>query len=394
MNLPGGKPHGGEGFGGSIRLCEYAEKIKSTDRLPEGDLQPVLMGLFGEVGSLMTTVKKRHREQSAYSGYRLAVDEEFGDALWYFTTLCRRLGIGVDAILSRVADQAGYGKSIAAIDLEDSPMSEVFLIDDVTSLDRKLLRLGEAAAALLGVRKLDGDVQRLLCSFGDCYLRALHAANVSFARIARANIHKVTGRFLDPDPAELPTFDSEFPDEERLPDQFKIQIVQRQSGKSYLRWNGVFIGDPLTDNITEKDDYRFHDVFHLTNAAVLHWSPIFRALIKHKRKSKKSFDENQDGGRAIVVEEGLTAWIFSCAKELDFFTGKDSVSFDLLKTVQQFVKGYEVESCPLRLWELAILKGFEMFRLVRENGGGLLIGNRNKRNIEYRPEEDSPHTKE
>ena len=29
-------------------------------------------------------------------------------------------------------------------------------------------------------------------------------------------------------------------------------------------------------------------------------------------------DEAQDGGRAIVVEEGLTAWIFSRAKELNF----------------------------------------------------------------------------
>ena len=384
MNLPGGKLHHSEEFGGSIRLSEYAEEIEATDRLPEDNLQPVLMGLFGEVGSLMTTVKKWHRERSAYAGYRLAVEEEFGDALWYFVTLCRRLGIGVDVILSRVVDQAGYGKSIAATDLADSPMSEVCSIDDVAPLDSVLLKLGEAAAALLGVRQLDDDAQRLLCSFGDSYLRALHAANVSFARIARVNIDKVRGRFLDRDLTELPTFDSEFPDEERLPDYFEIHIVQRQNGKGYLKWNGVFIGDPLTDNIMEKDAYRFHDVFHLTHAAVLHWSPTFRALIKHKRKSKKSFDENQDGGRAIAVEEGLTAWVFSCAKELDFFRGKNSVSFDLLKTVQQFVKGYEVESCPLRLWELAILKGFEMFRCVRDNDGGILIGDRNLRNIEYR----------
>lgn len=379
MNLPGGS----EESGGSIRLCEYAEEIRTTDRLPKDNLQPVLMGLFGEVGSLMTTVKKRHRESSAYAGYRLAVDEEFGDALWYFTTLCRRLGIGVDVILSKVVDQAGYGKSVAATDLEDSPMSEVCSIEDAAPLDSVLLRLGEAAAALLGVRQLDDDAQALLCSFGDSYLRALHAANVSFARVARANVDKVRGRFLDPDSAELPTFDSEFPDEERLPDYFEVEIVERRSGKSYLRWNGVYIGDPLTDNITEKDGYRFHDVFHLTHAAVLHWSPTFRALIKHKRKSKRSIDESQDGGRAIVVEEGLTAWVFSCAKELDFFSGKNSVSFDLLKTVQQFVKGYEVDSCPLRLWECAILKGYEMFRCVRENGGGLLIGDRSARTITY-----------
>ena len=384
MNLSNRELQVSRELGGSIRLCEYMEQIEATDRLPDDNLQPVLMGLFGEVGSLMTTVKKRHRERSAYAGYRGAVEEEFGDALWYFATLCRRLGIGVDVILSGVADQEGYAKNIAATDLQDSPVSQVCSVDDLSPLDSVLLSLGEAAAALLVIRELDDGGQRLLRSFGDRYLRALQAANVSFARIARMNIVKVRGRFLDPDTDKLPTFDSGFPDEERLPGHFEIEVLERPNGKSYLQWNGIFLGDPLTDNIGEKDAYRFHDVFHLTHAAVLHWSPTFRALIKHKRKSNRRIDESQDGGRAIVVEEGLTAWVFSCAKDVEFFSGESSVSFDLLKTVHQFVRGYEVESCPLRLWERAILKGYEMFRLVRENGGGLLVGDRAARDIEYR----------
>ena len=53
--------------------------------------------------------------------------------------------------------------------------------------------------------------------------------------------------------------------------------------------------------------------------------PLTRALIKHKRKSKPDYDEAQDSGRAIVVEEGLTAWIFTRAKELNFFEGQDRV---------------------------------------------------------------------
>ena len=70
-------------------------------------------------------------------------------------------------------------------------------------------------------------------------------------------------------------------------------------------------------------DTRFHDVFHLANAAILHWSPVFRALIRQKRKSDPKIDEVEDGGRATVVEEGLTAWIFSYAKGLNFFEGHD-----------------------------------------------------------------------
>jgi hypothetical protein len=52
---------------------------------------------------------------------------------------------------------------------------------------------------------------------------------------------------------------------------------------AYFQWNGVFIGDPLTDNIADRDGYRFHDVFHFANAAILHWSPVMRALVRHKR---------------------------------------------------------------------------------------------------------------
>ena len=368
----------------SMLLCDYMRQIEPTDRLPQGNLQPVLMGLFGEVGSIMATAKKYHREKAAYAGYQQAVEEEFGDALWYFTTLCRRLGIGVDTILSEAADQDGYSKVVAASDLLDGPVSHISSISKLSDLDKTLLNLGEATAALLSIKSLDERTRDSLRTFSDCYLHALQAARVSFSKVACTNIEKACGRFREPDMSALPTFDSSFPNEERLPPYFEIKITQRKSGQSYLQWNDVFIGDPLTDNIADQDGYRFHDVFHFAHAAILHWSPTFRALIKHKRKSDSRVDEVQDGGRARVVEEGLTAWIFSCAKNLNFFHDQNTVSFDLLKTVQQFVQGYEVENCPLKLWERAILEGYEIFRLVRDNNGGIVIGNRETRTIEYK----------
>ena len=231
--------------------------------------------------------------------------------------------------------------------------------------------------------------QKLLRAFANEYQQALQSACTPFSQIVQKNIDKTRGRFLDPDPALLPTFDNDFPDEERLPQHFEIKITQRKSGQSYLQWNGVFIGDPLTDNILDPDGYRFHDVFHFAHAAILHWSPTFRALIKQKRKSDRRFDEAQDGGRAIVVEEGLAAWIFSCAKDLNFFEGQKSISFDLLKTVHKFVRGYEVEACPLRLWERAILEGYAVFRQVRDSNGGIIVGDRDARTISYKPVEEA-----
>src|SRR5438105_3011251 len=103
----------------SILLAEYMSHVAPTDKLAADDPEPILLGLFGEVGSIMATAKKFHREKEAYSGYRHAVEEEFGDALWYFTALCRRLGIRMDEVLSDAATGSGYSTLIAANDLID-----------------------------------------------------------------------------------------------------------------------------------------------------------------------------------------------------------------------------------------------------------------------------------
>jgi hypothetical protein len=369
----------------SILLADYMGQVEPTDRFAISDVQPILLGLFGEVGSIMATAKKLHREKEVYSGYRHAVEEEFGDALWYFTALCRRLNMRMDELFSEAASGEGYSMQVAANDLIGGPISRVVSPLTAFELDDALLLLGEATSTLLRVRNSVDEAYPSLLSFARAYLRAIEAARIAFAEVVRTNIVKTRGRFVDPDFATLPTFDERFPEDQRLPRHFEIMIDQRgMNPRSYLRMNGVFIGDPLTDNILDPDGYRFHDVFHFAHAAILHWSPTFRALIKHKRKDDPVVDEAQDSGRAIVVEEGLTAWIFARAKELNFFQGQNSLSFDLLKTVQQFVSGYEVEACPLSLWEMAILKGYEVFRQVKENSGGVVLCDRTARSIEYR----------
>ena len=368
----------------SVLLRDYEKQILPTDQLTPKDLRPVLFGLFGEVGSVMATIKKLHREEEAYSGYRTAVVEELGDALWYFATLCRRLEYSLDKIFAAVTTGERYGHVIAASDAPGYPISKMSGASDLASLDEVLVQLGGATSKLLSVSGPGNDTEFALHAFADVYLQAVQTASIPFDEIVRTNAEKAQSRFLEPDFDTLPTFDSQFRKVERLPDEFEISFTQRENGQSYLQWNGVFIGDPLTDNISEIDNYRFHDVFHLAHAAILHWSPVFRALIKHKRKSDPTYDRDQDGGRAIVVEEGLTAWVFSRAKDVEYFRDQDRVSFDLLKGVQEFVRGYEVEACPLRLWETAILEGYEVFRQLQGNNGGVVIGNRRARKIGYR----------
>ncbi len=370
----------------STLLAEYMGQVEPTDRFAAADVGPILLGLFGEVGSIMATAKKLHREKEVYADYRHAVVEEFGDALWYFAALCRRLNVRMEDLFTETTSGEDYFTQVAASDLANGPISRIAGPAATSNLDDALLLLGESTSALFRLRDSAAERARLLLCFAQAYSKALEAARVTFAEVVHKNIAKTRGRFVAPDFASLPTFDARFSEEQQLPQHFEITIDQRgKSPRSYLRMNGVFIGDPLTDNILDPDGYRFHDVFHFAHAAILHWSPTFRALIKHKRKDDPVVDEAQDSGRAIVVEEGLTAWIFSRAKKLNFFVGQGGVSFDLLKTVQQFISGYEVEACPLSLWEIAILRGYDVFRQVKEHNGGVIVGDRSSRTIEYTP---------
>lgn len=360
---------------GSILLSDYAAEIASTDVLDPMDINPILQGLYGEVGGIMSTAKKHIREKSAYPGFRLAAEEEFGDTLWYLAALCRRLKIPLDELFAEAASRDHFKTVGVASDMVDGAFAHV----STDSVDTTLFRLGRSAATLLGGTPTRTEV----VTFAKDYLDALHAARLVFSDIARSNLGKARGAFLEPRPEDLIDFDMNFGVEEQLPRFFEIRINQRNNGRSHLQWNGVFIGDPLTDNIKDPDGYRFHDAFHFAYAAVLHWSPVIRALIKHKRKSNPEYDETQDSGRAIVVEEGLTAWIFTRAKELNFFEDQSHISLGMLKTIGEFVSGYEVEKCPLKLWEKAILEGYAVFRQLKNAQGGWIIGDREQRTIRY-----------
>ncbi|MFX7296859.1 pyrophosphatase, partial [Acinetobacter baumannii] len=190
-------------------------------------------------------------------------------------------------------------------------------------------------------------------------------------------------RIKDEYPKIEKPFDYTFPEDEKFPDKIKIEFVQRSSGRIHMKYGDVFLGDPLTDNHKDRDNYRYHDVFHISYTAILHWSPVFRALLKRKRKSKPDFDENEDSGRAIVVEEGISAWIFNQAKEYNYFVNQKDISTKLIKNVQLFVKGYEVENCPPALWKKAIYEGFKVFRELTAHKVGIINIDLIERSIEF-----------
>lgn len=366
-----------------ITISDYLKFVHDTDRLPVDDLSPVLQGLFGEIGGLMTAVKKSKREPNAFTGFDSAVIEELGDAFWYLCCLSARLSIDIEKIFLGLAKES-QKKPDLYLSSGNAPIAIIYQPDIEDDFDTVLVKLGQLTGNFLSADFVRKEPEEKVYSFLKAYFSTISLLKISFSKVIEDNIAKVSSRFIRPDNSDLPTFDEKFPEFERLPSEFEIEFVQRTKHHQAMRWNGVFIGDPLTDAIKDPDGYRFHDVFHFSFAAILHWSPTFRALIKHKRKSDPEIDRVQDGGRAIVVEEGLSAWIFNVAKENKYFEGRKSLTFDMLKNVAKTVKGFEVEACPLILWEEAILKGYEVFREVVKNNGGIVVGNRNSRTLIYK----------
>jgi NTP pyrophosphatase (non-canonical NTP hydrolase) len=345
------------------KLASYSELVARSDKLPAADLEPALLGLLGEVGGVLTTAKKVVRERSAYQAFRQDAEEELGDTLWYLAAICRRAGVSLPSIFE-------------GADINHPAVA--------ASRTRALFDLFDSAASLSHASQSSDFEAKLRC-FAHCLSAACTSAQVDLGSALQRNADKVSSRFLPADFSRLPTFDSEFSTDEQLPERFEFFITQRKNGQAYISLNGVFVGDPLGDNMENGDGYRFHDVFHMANAAILHWSPVLRALLKRKRKSCKKTDATEDSGRAIVVEEGLSAWLFARAKEHKMFEGASGVSFDILKRVGEFVQGYEVARCPLVMWERAILQGYDVFRKLAEAQTGIVCGDRRMRTISFKP---------
>lgn len=113
---------------------------------------------------------------------------------------------------------------------------------------------------------------------------------------------------------------------------------------------------------------------------------MLRALFRVKRKTCPEIDENQDGARAIVIEEGIATWIFNHGVRHHDFRNVTSLDYSLLKAIRELVKGYEVDVRPLWQWELAILEGFRIFREIKKPDyrGGTVIADLVSHTIEFR----------
>ena len=383
----------------TLGLNDFQRHTKETDKNPlKGlpGLQLPILGLFGEVGSLLSVLKKRYRDAESFVGYADAVIEEFGDVLWYFSNIALRSNLDLSVLAQRVSrqiedwDQVDSDEYGTFADLQSSRRFSGPTVPAV--FQDSLITLAGTVGSLLtdlSSQRIADNRDVLSAHLVDIFralINAAEKADVDLQEVANRNVMKTLSRW----PTEhnyTPLFDEEEDEFEQLPRLIEMEIVEKlEGGKAQViqRCRGINIGDRLTDNIAEHDDYRFHDVFHLAYAAVLGWSPVTRTLFQVKRKSNPRVDEEQDGGRAIVIEEAVAAFVFNHAKRLDHFSASDRVDYSLLKAIRELAQGYEVDVCPLWMWERAILQGFDVFRLLRKKRRGVVQADLGKRTLRFK----------
>jgi NTP pyrophosphatase (non-canonical NTP hydrolase) len=177
-------------------------------------------------------------------------------------------------------------------------------VEDVVSLIVPMLGLAGETGQLLGEYKKhlrDGESHRLFKErvaeeLGDLLWYVANVASkfgLSLNEIATANLEKVKSRWAIERNEPL-CFDAALPEGERLPRRFEVELQDVEDvGRQRVRVmiDGKPFGAELTDNAYDPDGYRFHDVFHFAYAGVLAWSPITRALLRRKRKSRPMLDE-------------------------------------------------------------------------------------------------------
>jgi len=367
-------------------LLKFQELALSTDQNRQSGISGArfpLLGLFGEVGSLLAEVKKRQRDGLAYEDFREVLLEEFGDVLWYLSNLASRAG----ASLSDVEGIIGAGTS------GERKNGNFGMTEEIEEFTGRLIHLAGIVGLLVNDfgNESGGEhsstLAKQLPNVFSALAEAAHSGGIDLREAAGRNLQKTRDRWPGPNAVHTGLFDTTYEDDERIPRIVEMVFQEKVvGGKSYViqKCNGIKIGDRLTDNMTEDDGYRYHDIFHLSFAAILGWSPVVRALFKCKRKSNPIVDEVEDGARAVIIEEGVSTWVFNYAGRHNYFEGLSTLDYDLLKRIRVLVRGFEVEQCSLWEWEKAILHGYRVFRSVRGSHGGIVTADLKQRTMSVR----------
>lgn len=360
-----------------MNLRKYQERAFQTAQIDWKDPAKrhiPAFGVIGELGSLVSELKKSIRDGAAYTDGEINLTEEFGDVLWYLAALCSHCGFDLTELVERTPP----------LKIAKEHFGHIYaMARTIPLLTKEFERLPArpTSAQRRAIAKSIGLSARVT-------LQALTAHRLSLGKVLDFNLAKVQSMFGPDIPGPARCFDGpKYPAYERLPRKLDIQFLERgRSGgrvEVILRVGDLNIGDRLTDNAVIDDGYRYHDAFHLAYVAVLGWSPVTRAIFRCKRKSDSQKDEIEDGARAAIVEEAIAHTVFNYALGHSMLEGLDRLDHNLLKLIERMVRNLEVKACQLHEWQRAVLTGFKAFRALSANHGGWLLLDAETQSLTY-----------
>ncbi len=297
-----------------LTLSQYEQRAHAANQFrgQAEALNQLRFGLFGEIGGLLAAVKKSHRDVGAAE--QAIVREELGDCVWYLTAVAAEYRHSFEevgsAALLELQRRFAVNKPALSGALTFVPFDGLLALchEQLTSLDRyhQLSDLASHAGQLMNGRGgpdlASTSALDLLGALMADMVTVAGMFELTFIEVVQLNLEKFESRWPQSEALYVEPFDGVRPLIEQFPRVFEMHFVEREydDGKPYViqRLNDVNIGDRLTDNRTQPDGYRYHDVFHLAYIAHLGWSPVIRSLLKLKRKGDKNLDENEDGARA------------------------------------------------------------------------------------------------
>ena len=111
-----------------------------------------------------------------------------------------------------------------------------------------------------------------------------------------------------------------------------------------------------------------------------------RAILKPKRKRRGGrTDWIEDGGRAIAIEEGLTAAVFTEAHGHSYFATGVRVPGSLVKSCMRMTAHLEVSDRTAGEWQRAILAGYSAYNYLVEHHEAIVVADMNLRTLTCRP---------
>jgi len=236
---------------------------------------------------------------------------------------------------------------------------------------------------------------KLVEELGDIiwYLTAISTIEgIPLSKILKSNLKKTKDRWADLQgikqlELEGEFLDDEYEEHEQFPREFVATFTEGTDKKGKecvdIIVNGEKFGAQIRDNHYEDDYYRYHDIFHFSYVTVLGWSPTSRGLMHRKRRSNEAVNEIEDGGRAIVIDEAISALVFEHAKNHNYYENVTTLDEKLLQTIRLLTGHLEVKTASLKEWEQAILTGFAAWRKMRDAKQGRVICNLHEKTMMF-----------